>query len=310
MRGNLVILAKRKDSEVKKSRFHLPRATDCLCFSRMQPETRGSARSLSTRANDLQARDLASRVSRFARARLRSLCIAGMQLADDPRVLRAWRRKWDSDHYLRLTRWHDEGFTPRVVYDIGAHEGLWAQMCQDIFAPARLLLFEPQASMHSVARARQPAGAAWEIVPVALGEHEETHVLHVTQNSAASSLLTPLEGDRSITTDTHAVGEQKVQVMPLDRLVQARQLPPPDLVKIDVQGFEGRVLSGGEKTLAQAQRLVVEVSLREMYEGQSLLPEILSRLTALGFEQDDMNETFRCWPGWLWQVDLWMRRGS
>lgn len=274
----------------------------------MQPETRRAARPLAARANDLQARDLPSRVSRFLRARVRSWCLAGMQLADDPRVLRAWRRRWDGDHYLRLTRWHDEGFAPRVVYDIGAHEGLWSQMCQDIFAPAQLLLFEPQTSMHSLARARQPAGAAWEIVPVALGEREESQVLHVTQNSAASSLLAPLEGDRAITTDTHAVGEQKVQVMPLDSLVAARKLPPPDLVKIDVQGFEGRVLSGGERTLAQAQRLVIELSLREMYEGQSLLPEVLSRLARLGFQLDDMNETFRRWPGWLWQVDLWMRR--
>src|SRR5688572_16756549 len=102
-------------------------------------------RPLLARASDLQSRDLASRLSRFIRARVRRCCGALALVADDPRVLQAWRRGWDTAHYIQLSRWRDEGFRPRIVYDIGAHHGLWSEMCQELLAPERCLLFEPQA---------------------------------------------------------------------------------------------------------------------------------------------------------------------
>jgi hypothetical protein len=96
--------------------------------------------------------------------------------------------------------------------------------------------------------------------------------------------------------------------VPLDILAKQQKLPRPDLVKIDVQGFEGRVLAGGEETLRQAKRMVVEVSLHPLYDGQSLMPEILHLLSNWGFVLEDLHETFRQWPGRLWQVDLWLVR--
>jgi hypothetical protein len=85
-------------------------------------------RSFVARTNDLACRDWSARLTRFARSELRRWCAAGVMLADDPRVLRAWRRKWDTAHFIKLLRWHDDGFRPGVVYDIGAHEGLWSEM--------------------------------------------------------------------------------------------------------------------------------------------------------------------------------------
>jgi hypothetical protein len=77
---------------------------------------------------------------------------------------------------------------------------------------------------------------------------------------------------------------------------------------VDVQGFEGAVLEGGRATLARARRMVIEVSVRPLYEGQSLLPEILQTVRGWGFQLDDLSETLRRWPGPLLQVDLWLRR--
>jgi FkbM family methyltransferase len=208
-----------------------------------------------------------------------------------------------------LQRWCDEGFRPRVVYDIGAHEGLWSEMCQDIFAPEKCFLFEPLREVREKAiRRRPPPPADWQMLPFALGDHEETQSLHLTRNLAASSLLAPLASESASVTEIQAVAEEKVQVVPLDTLAASKGLPRPDLVKIDVQGFEGRVMSGGQRTLSQAQRMVVEVSLHPLYEGQSLMPDVLQTLADSGFELDDIQETFRQWPGPLRQVDLWLRR--
>jgi FkbM family methyltransferase len=277
----------------------------------MHPDSGSPKRRLLVRTNDLAARDWPARLLRYARAKLHHWCTTGMRLADDPRVIRAWRRGWDPQHFLELQRWFDDGFRPRVIYDIGANQGLWSEMVQVLFTPETILLFEPQREVREQALARQRrVGGDWQILPVGLGDRDEIHSLHLTRNRAASSLLAPLAAESSVIDQIREVGQEKVSIMPLDTLVAGKGLPVPDLVKIDVQGFEGRVLAGGQKTLGAARRMVVEVSLQPLYDGQSLMPDVMHTLAQWGFELDDLQETFRQWPGPLRQVDLWLKRTS
>lgn len=232
-----------------------------------------------------------------------------LEFADEPRAVRAWRKGWDIDHYIRLSRWHDEGFRPRAIYDIGAHSGAWSEMCHSIFGPVECVLFEPQPELHAAAVQRQRRlNAPWRVLPFGLGDRDETKVLHVTENGAASSLLPPVEEAVAIGWGTATVAQKPVQVLTLNTAFARNQLPPPDLVKIDVQGFEGQVIAGATNVLPQASRLIVEVSLRPIYKNQALLPDILCSLSELGFELEDMNEACREWTGRLWQSDLWMRQ--
>jgi FkbM family methyltransferase len=263
------------------------------------------------KSNDPARRGLPYRLSRFVRARVLDLCRYGTLLADEPRAARALWRGWEASHYVRLLRWREAGYQPQVVYDIGAHRGDWAAMCQAILKPKLCVLFEPQQDYLEAARPLQPSnGASWILLPVALGEAPASAVLHLTQNRAASSLLSPIEGG-DLGTQTQVTGQSSVRIAPLDALVQQEKLPPPDLVKIDVQGFESKVIGGGMGTLAKASRMVIEVSLRPIYQGQALLPEILRALCDMGFELEDFNEVCRSWPaGNLWQADLWLKRAE
>jgi len=262
------------------------------------------------RMNNPLNRGWAYRAGRFLRARVQAGCLKVARLAAEPRIIGAWRHGWDEGHCQVLQRWCDEGFRPRVVYDIGANEGLWAEACQAVLRPEAICLFEPQPEARQRILARRGRSqAAWEVFPFALGDQDTSDVLHRTQNAAASSLLTPLEKSGPVGCGTEVLYDASVQVATLDGLVSRQKLPPPDFVKIDVQGFEGRVITGGRQTLAQTRRLVVEVSLRAIYHEQSLMPEVLNALTALGFELDDLTDTLRTWPdGRLWQVDLWLKR--
>jgi len=267
-------------------------------------------RSVFAKVNDLEQRGWVYRLSRFLRAQLRTLCVRGELLADDPRVVRAWAKGWETSHFLRFLRWRDQGFHPQVIYDIGAHDGLWSEMCEVLFAPHKCLLFEPQRQCHEKIHVRrQELGVDWILWPVALGDSDGTTDMHLTQNLAASSLLKPIQEQGLTGQDVKSVALEEVQVKTLDGLVGANNLPVPDLVKIDVQGFEWRVLTGGKATFPKAQRMVIEVSLSGIYEQQPLLREILNLLSGWGFELEDISETLRTWPeGRLWQVDLWLKQ--
>src|SRR5260370_33499869 len=138
---------------------------------------------------------MTDRLVRFLRTYAFKFCAKACALAQEPRLLTAWRHGWDNDHYRRLLHWRDEGFRPRVVYDIGAHAGCWAEMCQAIYQPMTGCLFEPQNEYLKQARKRQLRGANWIFLPVALGEAEHEETLRLTENRAASSLLSPLRND-------------------------------------------------------------------------------------------------------------------
>ena len=93
------------------------------------------------------------------------------------------------------------------------------------------------------------------------------------------------------------------------KLRSREKLPLPDLVKIDVQGFEAKVIAGGASTLRGAQRIVVEASLKSNLSRSAFIPEVLFTLTQCGFRLTDFSDACRSWPNdQLWQVDLWFKR--
>ena len=61
-------------------------------------------------------------------------------------------------------------------------------------------------------------------------------------------------------------------------------LEQPLLIKIDVQGFEDRVIRGGKQTIGAAVAVIVEVNYKNaLYEGQASFDDIYVLLTQLGF---------------------------
>ena len=74
----------------------------------------------------------------------------------------------------------------------------------------------------------------------------------------------------------------EVEMSTLDQ--EAAQLLDIDLLWMDVQGAEGRVLTGAAKTLKRTKAIFLEVALfRSPYKGAELFAEITTRLEAEGF---------------------------
>ena len=76
------------------------------------------------------------------------------------------------------------------------------------------------------------------------------------------------------------------------------------VLKVDVQGHEAAVLSGAGGRLSRISAILMELSLAELYEGQSLLRDQLSSLEAMGFGLWDLDRGFMdSRSGRLLQVD-------
>ncbi len=179
---------------------------------------------------------------------------------------------------------------PQVIYDIGANVGTWSCLAKSLFPAARIEAFEPLAQHFP--RFREWT-AAWpgavRLHACALGPVERTATMHVMSFSDASSLLA-LSAAGATEFAVHQASEQSVPVVPLDVLVAREQLAPPDLLKLDVQGYELEVLRGAETCLRSARAVLCEVSFREYYAGQPLFADVLSFLRERGFSLHALGE--------------------
>jgi FkbM family methyltransferase len=184
----------------------------------------------------------------------------------------------DSLELLEIAR----RWQPSVIYDIGANVGTWTRLARAVLPHTQLHAFEPLPE--HIARFRHELHDVPNIVlhPVALGATAGVAAFHVVSFSDASSFL-PLS---TAGVSEWQFAEQRTEslpLVPLDDHVQSAGIPLPDLLKLDVQGFEVEVLKGATACLAHACAVITEVSFVEYYEGQPLFADLVTFLNERGF---------------------------
>jgi hypothetical protein len=81
-----------------------------------------------------------------------------------------------------------------------------------------------------------------------------------------------------------------VKIERLDDVAQNIDLGKSLFIKIDVQGYEDKVLKGGEETIKKAKVVIVETSFVPLYESQPLFDDVYSVFKKLGFAYFGMND--------------------
>ena len=200
-----------------------------------------------------------------------------------------------------------------VVLDVGANTGQYAAVIRQNGYEGRLVSFEPLSTSFVLLAAFAKAYPDHSCLPVALGRTDGTAEINVSQNFASSSLLSVSDECVAACPDARRVGTETIQLRRLDT-VRADILKPTDRVhlKIDTQGTEKDVLSGGADTLSQVVSIEVELSFAPLYDQQPLFAEMFQFLESLSFrcvwiERGFMSEN----SGHLLQVDgLFVRMDS
>jgi FkbM family methyltransferase len=162
------------------------------------------------------------------------------------------------------------------LVDVGAFRGDFTAAALAAFPGSSALLFEPGPSKAAALRERYRGQAAVRVFEVALGDESGDALLHEQEDSATDSLLPA----------NQATGEttRLVRVSRLDAVLDDESAPPVDLIKIDTQGYDLRVLRGATETLARCHpALMVEGIFAPLYRGQASFDALLAFLTEAGY---------------------------
>lgn len=196
-----------------------------------------------------------------------------------------------------------------TVLDIGANTGQFADDARKLSAAAMIYSFEPLRECFDLLRDGHAADPRFKAFHMALGDEAGEVVMHKNEYSQSSSLLPMAELHKSAFPQTRNVAPEKVRVACLDVIAAELNLQRPLLVKIDVQGFEAKVIAGAKKTLELADVLIVETSVEPLYEGQSLFDDVYRMLFHLGFRyRGNYNQLLSPYDGRVLQADAFFTR--
>jgi len=189
-------------------------------------------------------------------------------------------------HLFSLEDLQDRGFLPASVLDVGAAQGMWTEKCLQVYPQASYFLIDPLEENRPRLLALQAERNNVQFLMTAAGPARGTAQLRVQDDLDGSSFLEDA--------DPRFSGRlRQVPVVCIDDLLAENRLGLPQLIKIDVQGFELQVLEGAKRALGVSEVIIMEVSLFSLVKGAPLFHEVSAFMHAHGYVLYDIAMVIR-----------------
>jgi FkbM family methyltransferase len=203
-------------------------------------------------------------------------------------------------------QWDGKDLSAKIVLvDVGGLGGINAHWdsCADMLLP---IVFEPNPPEAAAIRPQIEARGG-KVIERALGDNAGDHLLKVTRSLGCTSLLQPNASflkRYSIFPAFSITHDVTISCVRYDWLFEQGEVPAPDVIKIDVQGFEFQVLAGFGNLLDKCLGVQLEAHLYPIYEGQKLLQDLVELLGRHGLVLRQMTPVDH-FDGDLVEVDAW-----
>lgn len=164
------------------------------------------------------------------------------------------------------------GYAPKVIFDIGAADGAWARFALGVFPEAHIVCFEPLAErVSALTQLESESKGRVRFLSLGVGDADADLQMGVSESLFDSSFA------------YGAAHSRTVSVRTLETLLHTKGLELPSFVKIDVQGFEKRVIDGGPSVFAHADLVLMECQFLPFCEDMRTLDQTIAHMSAIGF---------------------------
>jgi FkbM family methyltransferase len=202
----------------------------------------------------------------------------------------------------------------RTIIDAGANQGDMAREFAREFPDATIYSFEPFPETYE--RLVETCARFPRIKPMkeALGAVEAIQPLFLTQYSLTHSLLpTADEAVKYLGSAVAPVGQHDVRTTTLDAFAESMAIQRIDLLKLDVQGYELKVLEGAKRLLDQRRISLVfsELNFVPLYKDQACFHEVYECLIEAGFGLVGLyGQNYRPGPALSWCDGLFVNNAA
>lgn len=192
------------------------------------------------------------------------------------------------------------GFKCNHILDVGAHSANWARTAIKYYPDSKIYMIEPLAEMEDKLKefCKEFPGSKYFLN----GAGAESGRLYLTATDK-------LEGANFLQEENPYLVRSKVQreieIITINSLIEKKEIEIPDLVKLDIQGYELEALKGGDLLFGKTEVFIVEASFFEFLEGSPLFSEVVQFMAVRGYEVYDFPGFLRRpYDNALGQIDI------
>lgn len=147
--------------------------------------------------------------------------------------------RWGVDLFDDLAKFAPRE-TFRVIVDVGANRGDFSKLFLRHFPSATIHALEPVKATFARLRRALDCESRVKLHPLAASDRTGTAVIRTFASSEKNTLVADLKDSLRV----EPTGEEQIDTSRLDEFVERLKLEQVDLLKIDVEGFEMKVLEG------------------------------------------------------------------
>ncbi len=196
----------------------------------------------------------------------------------------------------------ERGYSFPTIYDVGGSNGAWTSIMSKVFPQSRFELFEPLAEINMAYKEQlkhlKAIHTKANMNAVAIGDSDGKIDIHMSNDPTGSTTL-PIGESANFRTVS-------VPIRSIDSIVKTGICPPPDFIKIDIQGGEMAALKGAANTLPDVQFLLLETWVQRGYgKTTPLLHELIPFLSDQDFLPYEFTDVYRGSNGESVAIDVW-----
>ncbi len=171
-----------------------------------------------------------------------------------------------------------------IVIDIGSNKGQFILILNKYFENIKILSFEPiNELLEKQKKFFKNTKNNIKFFNTAVGAFNSKINLNITRRKDSSSIL-EIRNINNIGRNFDIVEKREINVTTLEDVLKKIDLNGSILLKLDVQGYELKVLEGAEKLLPKIKYIITEVADNQIYKNQVTKNIILKYLKEKNFE--------------------------
>lgn len=194
---------------------------------------------------------------------------------------------------------HKLGYNPKHIVDIGANHGTWTRKALEHFPDAYFTLLEPQARLKASIDDLLSSNSKVSFHAVGAGEKEGSFKFTIVDRDDSCSFRFSEEEAAKA-----GFEQYDVPVVTLNGLLSNKQLPIPDIIKIDAEGLDINVVKGASHFFGKTEIFMVEAAAMNKVFSNDVLTT-MQFMDSIGYKLldiTDLNRTLK--HNALWLVEL------
>lgn len=190
---------------------------------------------------------------------------------------------------------NEYSFIPRIIFDVGSRDLNESIAFKNKYPEAQIYAFEPNPEQLSICQEKAKKHNI-NFFNLAASDIVEEHVYYAVQKDGpnpniGASALSYFSEEQLAYWDEFSPNSKSqtkkyiINTTTLDIFCEENKINEIDVLWLDVQGWEGRVLKGAEKILENTKLIHTELSFKKFYEHTDLYPEVQEFLKNKYFEE-------------------------